>query len=174
MAADPWLGGVPAERRLFVFWDGYGPKALLWPRGVNMTQGLRQWIREALGGAILGIIGALACSIVAGRRFGPVGPEEAFIGLFTGSTVGYILGVSLGVYLVGRLSGIEGAFWLTIGGAVLGGGWLGLLSILGFLDLFVYLAIPGYVAALILAILGFHWGLGERRRATRHRQGKAG
>jgi hypothetical protein len=104
--------------------------------------------------------------IVAGRRFGPMGPEEAFIGLFTGTTLGYILGVSLGVYLVGRLSGIEGAFWLTIGGAVLGGGWLGLLSVMGFLDLFVYLAIPGYVAALILAILGFHRGLGERYRRS--------
>ena len=99
------LGGILAERRLFVCGDGYGTKALLWTRGVNMKQGLRQWVREALGGAILGIIGALACSIVAGRCFGPVGPEEAFIGLFTGTTLGYILGVSLGVYLVGRLSG---------------------------------------------------------------------
>jgi hypothetical protein len=37
---------------------------------------------------------------------------------------------------------------------------------MGFLDLFVYLAIPGYVAALILAILGFHRGLGERYRRS--------
>jgi hypothetical protein len=61
MAADPWLGGILAERRLFVCGDGHGPKALLWPRGVNMERGLHQWVREALGGAILGIIGALAC-----------------------------------------------------------------------------------------------------------------
>ena len=125
-----------------------------------MKQGFRQLMRSALGGAIFGIVGALAGSIAGARHFATVGFEEAFIGLFSGAALGYTLGVSVGVYLVGRLSGIEGAFWLAIGGAVLGGGWLGLLPVVGFTDVFVYLAVPGCVASLLLAVLGYNRGLG--------------
>jgi hypothetical protein len=127
---------------------------------MDMKPGFRQLVREALGGAILGIVGALAGAIACGRHFGPLGPVEAFIGLFSGATLGYTLGVSLGVWVVGRLSGTGGSFWLALGGAVLGAGWLGLLLAVGLTHAFVYLAIPGYAAALILAVLGFHRGLG--------------
>ena len=129
-----------------------------------MKNGLWPLVRVALGGAILGIVGALGGSIVGARQYAPVGFEEGFIGLFSGAALGYTLGVSVGVYLVGRLSGTEGSFWLTIGGAVLGGGWLGMLPAMGFLDLFVYLIIPGCVASLALAVLGYNRGLGALRR----------
>jgi len=125
-----------------------------------MKQGAWQVVRNALGGAILGIVGALVGSIVGARRYAPVGFEEGFIGLFSGAALGYTLGVPTGVYLVGRLSGTGGAFWLTVGGAVLGGGWLALLPPMGFIDAFVYLALPGCMVSLVLAVLGYNRGCG--------------
>ena len=125
------------------------------------------WVRNALGGAILGLIGALVGSIVGARRYAPVGFEEGFIGLFSGAALGYTLGVPAGVYLVGRLSGTGGAFWLTVGGAVLGSGWLVLLPLMGFLDAFVYLALPGCMASLALAVLGYNRGCGLLGRRSK-------
>jgi hypothetical protein len=129
-----------------------------------MKQGGWQWVRNALGGAILGLVGALLGAIVGARRYAPVGFEEGFVGLFSGAALGYTLGVPAGVYLVGRLSGTGGAFWLTVGGAALGSGWLVSLAAMGFIDAFVYLALPGCIASLALAVLGYNRGFGLLRR----------
>ncbi len=83
---------------------------------------------EAVGGSVVGLLIALSSGFAAGRLLPRSGNGwDDLIYAILGAMIGYTIGVSLGVYLIGRwLNGRDGistrrrAYWLALLGSVLG------------------------------------------------------
>jgi hypothetical protein len=142
-------------------------------RILKLVAELAELVGGIVGGALLGFIGFLGAFIIGGTVLwppppGPPYPDPPF-GWYAGATIlgflvgslGVVIGIAVGVYLVGRLLGQKGSFWFAILGSILGsilacGGDVFLPRILrGYAPL----TIPILIVPSILAILGFNLGL---------------
>ncbi|MEO7910247.1 MAG: hypothetical protein ABIV47_11410 [Roseiflexaceae bacterium] len=79
------------------------------------------YLAQALGGALCGIVLGGAAGLIGARLFaGASDGWSDLIAALGGTIIGYTVGVSLGVYVIGRRLLGRGSYWRTLLGALIG------------------------------------------------------